>query len=123
MKTKDKSFLILAFAVITLLEIFPAVRGCSPDGGSSPDARTTTRSVVRSTTMDTTMDIGSTMDSGRRGVFCPEHTCNDNKKCYTHAQQCDDHKDCDDNTDEDVGHCGNKICLSGSEAYYSKYST
>ena len=90
MKTKDKSFLILAFAVITLLEIFLPVRGCSPDP---------------------------------TGVECPEHTCNDNKKCYTHAQQCDDHKDCDDNTDEDVGHCGKKICQIGSEAYYSKYST
>ena len=40
---------------------------------------------------------------------CSEHVCNDNKKCYTHDQQCDGKQDCDDNTDEDAGHCGKFI--------------
>ena len=35
-----------------------------------------------------------------------EYICNDNKKCYTKDQMCDGKKDCDDNTDEDTGHCG-----------------
>ena len=38
---------------------------------------------------------------------CPEYVCNDNKKCYTKAQQCDGSMDCEDGTDEDNGHCGN----------------
>ena len=38
---------------------------------------------------------------------CPDHMCNDNKNCYTQDQLCDGNKDCEDNTDEDTGHCGN----------------
>ena len=37
---------------------------------------------------------------------CPEYMCNDNKNCYTQAQLCDGIMDCEDNTDEDTGHCG-----------------
>ena len=44
---------------------------------------------------------------------CPEHDCNNGKQCYTHAQQCDGTKNCDDNTDEDVGHCGNPLVVKG----------
>jgi len=36
---------------------------------------------------------------------CPEYMCNDKKNCYTQAQLCDDNMDCEDNTDEDAGHC------------------
>ena len=38
---------------------------------------------------------------------CPEYMCNDNKNCYTQDQLCDGNMDCEDNTDEDTGHCGN----------------
>ena len=37
---------------------------------------------------------------------CPEYMCNDNKNCYTQSQLCDGKMDCEDNTDEDTGHCG-----------------
>ena len=115
MKEKDKSRLILAFAIIAAMESFSIVHGCSTnEGGSSSEISQTTKSVIRPTTKSvirpTTRSVGrQTMDTPRTPV-CPEHTCNDNKKCYTHAQQCDGFQDCDDNTDEDIGHCGKKLC-------------
>ena len=104
MKAKDKPWLILVFAVMTVIvmENFSIVLGSSTnDGGSSSNVSSTTKNGIQSTTRN----VGrQTMDTART-TFCPEHTCKDDKKCYTHDQQCDGFQDCDDNTDEDIGLC------------------
>ena len=56
---------------------------------------------------------GAFQHSGSDYSDCPEHVCNDGKYCYSHDEQCDGKQDCDDNTDEDPGHCG-KIFLATS---------
>ena len=58
---------------------------------------------------------GAFQHSGTDYSDCPEHVCNDGKYCYSHAEQCDGKQDCDDNTDEDPGHCG-KISVATNSA-------
>ena len=40
------------------------------------------------------------------GCKYDEFDCNDNKGCYTEAQQCDGTDHCADKSDEDSHHCG-----------------
>ena len=82
MKIKEKLRPILGVVLLVLLGHFSSVDGCSSTNKESDP--TTAKN-------------------------CSEHVCNDNKKCYTHDQQCDGKQDCDDNTDEDAGHCGKFI--------------
>ena len=63
-----------------------------------------------------TLEKGVVFGGYRRGtfeVFCKygDYPCDDGKKCYSEAQKCDAKKDCDDNSDEDVHHCG-KVLMS-----------
>ena len=88
MKIKENLRPILGVVLLVLLGHFSSVDGCS--GGSK----------------ESTTDNPATEPPAKD---CPEHVCNDNKKCYTHDQQCDGNQDCDDNTDEDAGHCGKFI--------------
>ena len=88
MKIKENLRPILGVVLLVLLGHFSSVDGCS---GSSKESET---------------DNPATEPPAKD---CPEHVCNDNKKCYTHDQQCDGNQDCDDNTDEDAGHCGKFI--------------
>ena len=78
MKTKNRGNLLLVSALFVLVTNFAITQGCS----------------------------SSSQTTEKPDVTCPEHDCNDGKKCYTHDQQCDGTKNCDDNTDEDAGHCG-----------------
>ena len=91
MKTKEKLRTVLGVVLLVALAHVSSVHGCS--GGNKEEDE-------------------------YRVKDCPEHVCNDNLKCFTHAQQCDNNQDCDDNTDEDVGHCGksNRKYMIG---YYS----
>ena len=88
MKIKEKLRPVMGVVLLVLLGHFSSVDGCS--GGSK----------------ESTTDNPATEPPAKD---CPEHVCNDNKKCYTHDQQCDGNQDCDDNTDEDAGHCGKFI--------------
>ena len=85
MKTKEKLRTILGVVLLVALAHVSSVHGCS-GGNKEQDP--------------------STDDPVSPVKNCTEHVCNDNLKCFTHAQQCDNIQDCDDNTDEDVGHCG-----------------
>ena len=87
MTANEKFVSIRGVVVLLLIFHLSSVNGCSPD----PEPMTTEAPET------STMAVKD----------CPEHVCNDNKKCYTQAQQCDGTMDCDDNTDEDAGHCGN----------------
>ena len=58
---------------------------------------------------------------GTFGVNCKygDYLCDDGKKCYSDAQKCDTKKDCDDNTDEDVHHCGKLlvcVCINCNDS-------
>ena len=46
--------------------------------------------------------------SGGGDVSCKygDFPCDDGKKCYSAEQKCDNKKDCADNSDEDIHHCG-----------------
>ena len=106
MKIKENLRPILGVVLLVLLGHFSSVDGCS--GGSK----------------ESTTDNPATEPPAKD---CPEHVCNDNKKCYTHDQQCDGNQDCDDNTDEDAGHCGKfipqKKTKKGNSNYYVIWST
>ena len=90
MKIKEKLRPILGVVLLVVLCHFSSVDGCSSTNKES----------------DPTTENPVTEPPAKN---CSEHVCNDNKKCYTHDQQCDGKPDCDDNTDEDAGHCGKFI--------------
>ena len=90
MKVRETLRSILGVVLLVLLGHFSSVDGCSSTNKES----------------DPTTENPVTEPPAKN---CSEHVCNDNKKCYTHDQQCDGKQDCDDNTDEDAGHCGKFI--------------
>lgn len=85
MITKEKFRSIRGTVILLLVVHLSTVNGCS----KGPETTANEAPDTSNTTKD-----------------CPEYVCNDNKNCFTKAQQCDGNMDCDDNTDEDNGHCG-----------------
>ena len=104
MISKELFSLAITLLVLVSLSKLSSVQGCSASSPETPHSPEIKTSLETTTSTETTPYPEPPIVED-----CPEYSCNDNKKCYTKAQQCDGKNDCDDGTDEDAGHCGKQL--------------